>query len=493
MDLTELVANSDMARRSKTARGNEVRVLAEPVRSPEGLAGADSSRQGLVPPHNLVAEASLLGAMLLSRDAIAVAMEVTAADQFYRPAHAQVFEAISRLYAEGDPADPITVSEALERSSPDAASAVSGLDGLMEMQMHTPSTSNAESYARIVKENFMLRRMIETAGEIAELGYSRPKDVAAAVDKAEGLMYQVAQDKKSDTAEPLNALLDEALNRLAELYKDQRDVTGVATGYTDLDLLLTGLQPTSLYVVGARPSMGKTAFSIGMAHHVAVSTKRPVLVFSLEMGRMELVQRLLSMEAHVDSSDVRTGRLKGGAWSRISECMMTMGDAPMYIDDNPAVTIMDIRARARRLASQAGDLAMVLVDYLQLMTGRQGADNRQLEVAEISRGLKILARELNCPVVAVSQLSRNLEMRQNKRPVLADLRESGAIEQDADVVMFIYRDDVYNPGNNDTAGTAEVIVAKNRNGPTSTVSLAFLSRYAAFHNLSDTVYEPPSH
>ena len=488
MDLTELVAKSDMARRSKTARGSAVRVLAEQARNSEGMASTGSGRQMRLPPHNLVAEASLLGAMLLSRDAIAVAMETTSADQFYRPAHAQVFDAVARLYAEGDPADPITVSEALDRSNPDAAAAVGGLDGLMGMQMQTPSTSNAASYAQIVKENFTLRRMIEAAGEIAELGYSRPVDVAEAVDRAESLMYQVAQDKTGDAATPLNALLDEALNHLAELYKQQKDVTGVATGYTDLDLLLTGLQPTSLYVVGARPSMGKTAFSIGMANHVAVSTKRPVLVFSLEMGRMELVQRLLSMEARVDSSEMRTGRLKGGAWSRISECMMTLGDAPMYIDDNPAVTIMDIRARARRLASQAGDLAMVLVDYLQLMTGRQGADNRQLEVAEISRGLKILARELNCPVVAVSQLSRNLEMRQNKRPVLADLRESGAIEQDADVVMFIYRDDVYNPDNNDTAGTAEVIVAKNRNGPTATVSLAFLARYAAFHNLADEAH-----
>ena len=488
MDLTELMANSDVVRRRSTARGNSVRVLPGRARGADGRAGSGQGRQMRLPPHNLVAESSLLGAMLLSRDAIAEAVETTAAEQFYRPAHAQVFEVIARLYAAGDPADPVTVHEVLERSDPATTAAVGGLDGLLGMQMQTPSTSNALSYARIVKDNFTLRRLIEVAGEIAELGYSRPVDVESAVDSAENLLYQVAQGQTTEMATPLTVLLEATLDRLSAMYNDPKEITGIATGFTDLDMLLTGLHPMSLYVIGARPSMGKTALALSMAHNVASYQKLPVLVFSLEMGRMEIAQRLMGLEARADSSRMRTGNLHEDEWTRISNSMLAMGDAPMYIDDNPAATIMDIRARARRVASRMGNLSMIVVDYLQLMTGRTRTDNRQVEVADISRGLKVLARELECPVLAISQLSRNLESRQNKRPMLADLRESGAIEQDADVVMFIYRDEVYNPGNDDTAGTAEIIVAKNRNGPTRTVSLAFLSRFAAFHNLADVSY-----
>ena len=435
-----------------------------------------------VPPHNLVAEESLLGAMLLSRDAIADVLETVTAEDFYRPAHARVFEAVHSLYSAGDPADAVTVAEILERN--DTLEAIGGLDGLLSLQMNTPATSNAASYARIVRENHTLRRLIEVAGEIAELGYGRPDDVTKAVDWAENLMYQVAQGQVGDNTVQLSDLLDGTLDRLEELYEHGGTITGTATGYTDLDKLLSGLQPSSLYVVGGRPSMGKTSFALGMASHAAIRGRRPVLVFSLEMGHMELTQRLLCSEARVDSTKMRDGRLGDDDWNRINAGIGRLAEAPIWIDDNPNVTVMEIRARARRLKSQVGDLAMVVVDYLQLMTGRQSADNRQVEVAEISRGLKILARELECPVVALSQLSRNLEMRQQKRPMLADLRESGAIEQDADVVMFIYRDEVYNPDNADTAGTAEVIVAKNRNGPTATTTLAFLSRFTTFANFA---------
>ena len=438
-----------------------------------------------VPPHNLEAEASLLGAMLLSSDAVATALETISAEHFYRPAHAHVFETVRRLYDSGDPADPVTVSEALDRSDPDAAAAIGGLDGLMGMQMQTPAISNVASYAGIVKDNFMLRRLIEAAGEIAELGYSRPVDVAETVDRAESLMYQIAQRRVGDSARSLNDVLDEALGHLEDLYTHKKDVTGTPTGYVDLDKLIAGLQPKSFYVVGGRPSMGKTAFALGMAHHAAIDKKLPALLFSLEMGGMELANRIICAEVQVDSTVLRTGKMQSDTWARIVESMARLGDSPLYIDDNPVVTIMEIRARARRLASQVGKLSMVLVDYLQLMTShRRRDDNRQLEVAEISRGLKVLARELDCPVVAVSQLSRNLETRQNKRPVLADLRESGAIEQDADVVMFVYRDEVYNPDNMDSAGMAEIIVAKNRNGPTATITLAFLPRFACFRNLA---------
>ncbi len=442
-----------------------------------GATGGEG-RDARVPPHNLVAEESLLGAMLLSRDAIADALETVSAEHFYRPAHARVFEAVRDLYSAGDPADAVTVAEVLERSG--TLEAIGGLDGLLSLQMNTPATSNASSYARIVHENHTLRRLIEVAGEIAELGYGRPDDVTKAVDWAENLMYQVAQGQVGDNTVQLSELLDGTLDRLEELYEHGGSITGTETGYKDLDKLLSGLQPSSLYVVGGRPSMGKTSFALGMAAHAAIKVRRPVLVFSLEMGHMELTQRLLCSEARIDSTKMRDGRLSDDDWDAITGAMRRLSTAPMWIDDNPNVTVMEIRARARRLKSQVGDLAMVVVDYLQLMTGRQSADNRQVEVAEISRGLKILARELQCPVVALSQLSRNLEMRQQKRPMLADLRESGAIEQDADVVMFIYRDEVYNPDNADTAGIAEVIVAKNRNGPTATTELVFLSRFTTF-------------
>ena len=447
-------------------------------RAAEGGTGRDVR----VPPHNLVAEESLLGAMLLSRDAIADALETVSAEQFYRPAHARVFEAVRDLYGAGDPADAVTVAEVLERSG--TLEAIGGLEGLLALQMNTPATSNASSYARIVHENHTLRRLIEVAGEIAELGYGRPDDVTKAVDWAENLMYQVAQGQVGDNTVQLSELLDGTLDRLEELYEHGGSITGTETGYRDLDKLLSGLQPSSLYVVGGRPSMGKTSFALGMASHAAIKGQRPVLVFSLEMGHMELTQRLLCADARIDSTKMRDGRLSDDDWNRITGAISRLSNAPMWIDDNPNVTVMEIRARARRLKSQVGDLAMVVVDYLQLMTGRQSADNRQVEVAEISRGLKILARELQCPVVALSQLSRNLEMRQQKRPMLADLRESGAIEQDADVVMFIYRDEVYNPDNADTAGTAEIIVAKNRNGPTATTTLAFLSRFTTFANFA---------
>ena len=433
-----------------------------------------------VPPHSIVAEESVLGAMLLSRDAIADVLETVAGEHFYRPAHARVFEAVQSLYRAGDAADPVTVAEALERAG--EIEAIGGLDGLLSLQMNTPTTSNAVSYARIVRDNHTLRRLIGIAAEISDECYGRPEDVTGAVDRAENLIYQVAQGQISQHTVRLGDLLDGALDRLEELYERGDAITGTATGYTDLDKLLAGLQPSSLYVVGARPSMGKTSFALGMASHAATRLQRPVLVFSLEMGHLELTQRLLCAEARIDSSKMRIGRLTDADWNNITKAIAVLSEAPLWVDDNPNVTVMEIRARARRLKSQLGDLAMVVVDYLQLMTGRQSADNRQVEVAEISRGLKILARELQCPVVALSQLSRNLEMRQQKRPMLADLRESGAIEQDADVVMFIYRDEVYNPDNVDTAGTAEIIVAKNRNGPIATATLAFLSRFTTFEN-----------
>ncbi len=440
-----------------------------------------ASTAGRVPPHNLEAEESVLGAMLLSRDAIAAAMENCKAEDFYKASHGYIFEAVTSLYQRGEPADWVTVTEELRRR--ELLESIGDTSVFVTLQANTPSIGNAEYYAKIVEELALLRRLVSVAGEISELGYSVPEDVSEVLDRAESLVFDVAQRRVVDTMTPLEELLGATLDHLEQLFGRSETVTGLATGYTDLDEQLAGLQPSNLIVVGARPAMGKTAFALGMVANAGVKLKKPVLLFSLEMSHMELTQRLLSSEARVDASRMRTGKLREADWPKIGNAISRMSEAPIYIDDNPNLTVMDIRARARRLKSREG-LSLVVIDYLQLMTGRHGSENRQVEVSEISRGLKILARELEVPVVALSQLSRSLESRPDKRPMLADLRESGSIEQDADVVLFLYRDEVYNPDATETQGTAEVIVAKHRNGPTGTTRLAFIGHHARFDNMA---------
>jgi replicative DNA helicase len=438
---------------------------------------------GRVPPHDLQAEESLLGAMMLSAAAIGEVTGTVTASDFYKPAHGHVFDAIHTLYAGGQPADAVTVADELRRAG--LLDAVGGTGALAQILASTPATANAGRYARIVEDYSLLRRLIGVAGEIAELGYSVPEDVQKALDRAESLVYDVNERRVTDSMKPLSALLSENLDHIEALHERGTAITGTPTGYLDLDLLLSGLQPSSLVVVGARPAMGKTSFALGMLAHsvLEAADPKPCLFFSLEMSHLELTQRLLCSEAKVDSHRLRNGQLKGEDWSNISRAMGRLGPAPIYIDDNPNLTIMEIRAKARRLKSQVGSLGMIVVDYLQLMTGRSRAENRQVEVSELSRGLKILARELETPVVALSQLSRNLEMRADKRPMLADLRESGSIEQDSDVVMFIYRDEVYDP-KPENAGQADIIVAKHRSGPTGVVHLAFLPQYTRFANMA---------
>ncbi|HUC35713.1 MAG TPA: replicative DNA helicase [Acidimicrobiales bacterium] len=439
---------------------------------------------GRVPPHDLDAEESLLGAMLLSRDAIAAALECCSAEDFYKPTHAHIFEAICSLYSRGEPSDPVTVADELRRSG--VLESIGEPSILLSLQVNTPSTANASHYARIVEEHSLLRKLVGVAGEIAELGYSVPEDVSEAVDRAEAMVFEVAQRRVVDTMSPLRDLLAASLDHLEALVERGETITGVPTGYTDLDERLAGLQNSNLVVIGARPSAGKTAMALGIVNHAAVHARVPVLMFSLEMSHLELTQRMLCSEARVDALRMRNGRLHESDWPKISNAIGRLGDAPIYLDDNPNVTVMDIRAKARRLKAREG-LGLVVVDYLQLMTGhaRSRAENRQVEVSEISRGLKVLARELDIPVVALSQLSRNLEMRQDKRPVLADLRESGSIEQDSDVVLFIYRDELYNPDSVDTKGRAEIIIAKHRNGPTGSVELAFVDHHTRFANIAN--------
>ena len=405
------------------------------------------------------------------------------AGDFYKPAHQHLYEAVRVLVSTGQAVDVVTVAEELRRSG--LLDDIGGPSFLLDLQAATPAISNAARYARIVQDTALLRRLITVAGEIAELGYDEPDDVVKVLDEAESKVFEIAEHRVTDSTKQIGDLLGLAMADLERVYENGNTITGTATGYTDLDELLSGLQPSTLNVVGARPSMGKTAFALGIATHVAVEGALPVLFFSLEMGHKELTQRILASEARVDSSKMRTGRLSQQDWSKIGKAIGRL-EAPLFIDDNPNVTVMEIRAKARRLTQRLGTLGLIVIDYLQLMSGRGSAENRQVEVSEISRGLKILARELGVPIIALSQLSRNLESRQDKRPMLADLRESGSIEQDADVVMFIYRDEVYHPESPDR-GVAEIAVAKHRSGPIGTKRLVFLGPYTRFDNAAKSM------
>ena len=446
---------------------------------PQRRGDRPARSDGRVPPHNLQAEESVLGALLLSRDAIGVVSEQgLQPSDFYRPAHQHVFDAIRALYSSGAPVDTVTVADELRRAG--LLDEIGGTGALHELQNATPAISSAAHYAKIVQDTAMLRRLIYVAGDIAEIAYGEPDDVTKALDEAETKVFQVAEQRVTDSTRQLEELLSEAMDRLQETFDRGDTITGAATGYHDLDELLSGLQQSALYIVGARPAMGKTAFGLGMATHIAQHSQKPVLVFSLEMGHAELTQRILSSEARVDSTRIRTGRLAEADWAKIGKAIGRL-EVPLFLDDNPRVTVMEIRAKARRIKARYGGLALIVIDYLQLMSGGGNPENRQLEVSEISRSLKILARELEVPIVALSQLSRNLESRSDKRPMLSDLRESGSLEQDADVVMFLYRDEVYNAESPDK-GSAEVIVAKHRSGPIGTKRLVFLGQYTRFDN-----------
>ncbi|HEY5165963.1 MAG TPA: replicative DNA helicase [Acidimicrobiia bacterium] len=447
----------------------------EPVRRRAG--------SGRVPPHNLEAEESLLGAMLLSRDAITAAVEAgVEASDFYKPAHTHLFDAVMSLYGQGEPVDPVTVAEELRRA--DLLDSLGGRQTLLHLQAATPASANATHYAKIVNELALLRRLIGVAGDIAEMGYDDSQDVVETLDRAESLVFEVAERRVSESMVKVSDALQETLDQLEALYGSSGDITGVPTGYNDLDHLLLGLQPSNLIVVAARPGAGKTSLALGAAANVAMEARKPVLFFSMEMGTLELTKRLLAGEARVDARRLQTGNIPEADWTRLSHAVGRLAEAPLFIDDNPHCTVMEMRAKARRTKARHGDLGLVVVDYLQLMTPMaKRAENRQVEVAEISRGLKILARELDCPVMALSQLNRQLEYRADKRPMLADLRESGSLEQDSDVVVFIYRDDIYNP-DSDQRGTAEIIVAKHRNGPTGTTRLAFVDRLTKFANMA---------
>ena len=433
-----------------------------------------------IPPHHLSAEESLLGALLLSREVVGQVAELgVVVEHFYKPSHQHIYSAVRGLMTQGHPIDIVTVADELRRNG--LLEEIGGAQALLDLQNATPAISNAARYAKIVQDTAVLRRLISVAGEITEMAYMEPDDVTKALDEAETKVFEVAEDRVVDSTVALGDLLPMAMDKLQETFERGDIITGTATGLNDLDEILSGLQPSTLNIVGARPAVGKTALGLGIATHVAKTTHKPVLVFSLEMGHTELTQRILSSEAEVESQKLRTGRLAESDWTKIGRAINRIDTIPLYLDDNPRVTVMEIRAKARRMKSRHGGLGLVLIDYLQLMSGGSNSENRQLEVSEISRGLKILARELEVPILALSQLSRNLETRADKRPMLADLRESGSLEQDADVVMFLYRDEVYNRDSPDKA-SAELIVAKHRSGPTGVARLVFRAQYAKFGN-----------
>lgn len=438
-----------------------------------------------IPPHNLEAEESLLGAMMLSRDAIAAAIEQhVATSHFYKPSYGHVHDAIMALYGAGEPVDPVTVSDELRRA--ELLDALGGKAEIIRLQALAPSSAHASQYAKIVADCAVLRRLGEVGGQIQDLGFDKSGEIVETLDRAETLVFEVADQRVTDSMVEVNGALQRTLDRLETRCENPGTVTGVLTGYTDYDFILLGLQPSTLNVVAARPGSGKTAFALGAAANVALTARRPVLFFSMEMGTLELTERLLAAESRVDARKLQTGKIPEADWTRLSHTVGRLAEAPLFIDDNPHCTVMEMRAKARRAKAKYGDLALIVVDYIQLMNpGARKTENRQVEVADISRGLKILARELECPVMALAQLNRQLEYRADKRPMLADLRESGALEQDADTVTFLYRDELYNP-ETDQRGTAEVIVAKHRNGPTGVARLSFQAHFTKFANMART-------
>jgi replicative DNA helicase len=436
-----------------------------------------------VPPQNLDAEESVLGAMMLSPAAVAAVSEVLEPDgrEFYREGHAQIYRAALALFAKGEPVDAITLVDELDERG--ALEDVGGKARIHELAALVPASANAGHYAEIVRESATLRGLIRAGGEIARLGWERPGDATQLVDQAEQIVFDLSRQRARSEFSHIEELLKESFERITALYESGAEVTGVPSGFRDLDRITSGFQEGNLIIVAARPSMGKSALGLCVAANVAVRHEIPVALFTLEMSKSEVTQRLMCSEAKVESQRLRTGKLAAEDWPRLTAACDKLTKAPLYVDDTGSITMMEIRAKARRLKSKHTNLGLIIVDYLQLMTSGSTAENRVQEVSQISRSLKVLARDLDVPVVAMSQLSRAVEQRHDKRPMLSDLRDSGAIEQDADIVCFIYRDEYYNE-DSDQQGIAEVIVAKHRNGPTDLAKLAFLNRYAKFADLA---------
>lgn len=434
-----------------------------------------------IPPSDVGAEAAVLGAMLADRDATIKAIEILKPADFYREDHKEVYTAMLELYGVGEPIDFLTVKKNLEKRG--SLEKIGGSAFVANLIDSVPTTSNIEAYVKIVEEKSTLRSLIKAANDIISFGYAGTEEVDSIIDKTEKRIFDVLQNRNTRGYSSIKDILIDAFDNIDKLYKNKSNVSGTPSGFIDLDLKTSGLNNSELIIMAARPAMGKSAFVINIAHYVAMHQKMPVMIFSLEMSKEQLVNRILCSEAEVDSMKVRTGKLDSNDWVKLGKASGNLAEVPIYIDDTPGLSSAELRAKCRK-AKLEKDIGLIIIDYLQLMESKSSSNNgsRQQEISEISRSLKILAKELNVPVIALSQLSRAPEARTDHRPILSDLRESGAIEQDADIVMFLYRDDYYNP-DSEKKNIAEVIIAKNRNGNTGTVELAWIGQYTKFANL----------
>jgi replicative DNA helicase len=445
------------------------------------MSEADFSSHKL-PPQHIEAEQSVLGGILIENYAINKVMEILKPDDFYRESHRKIYEALIVLSERDEPADSITLTNELKNSGHlDSVGGVSYVASLIDL---VPTAANIEYYAKIVKEKAILRKLIQTSTEIITQSYEDRGDVEGFLDEAERAIFDISENRVRPSFYPIKDVVKGSFKILERLYEKKELVTGVPSGFKDLDRMTAGFQPSDLIIVAGRPSMGKTAFCLNLAQYAAIEKKTPIAIFSLEMSKEQLVIRMLCSEAHVEGTKLRSGFLSESDWPRLTIAAGNLSDAPIYIDDTAALSVLELRAKARRLKTERGGLGMLIVDYLQLMKGRARVESRQQEISEISRSLKALAKELNIPVIAVSQLSRKTEERTGNKPQLSDLRESGAIEQDADLILFIYRDEVYNRSeDNPNRGKAEIIIGKQRNGPIGKIDLAFLDKFTTFKEL----------
>ena len=454
----------------------------------------DSINKLRLPPHSLEAEQSLLGGLLIDNEALDKVADIVSVSDFYRQDHQIIYQHIHRLIERSQPADIVTVGESLESNS--ELNTVGGLEYLGLLAESTPTAANIRGYAQIIRERSIMRNLVEVGTDIVDNALSpQGRDAQQLLDESESKIFQIAEAGKNDRIgfTDIKELLPQVAERIDQLFQrdNPSDVTGIPTGYKDLDMMTSGLQPGDLIIIAGRPSMGKTSLALNMCEYVSVDTGLPTAVFSMEMASTQLVSRLIGSVGKLNQHKMRTGQLDDNDWEKLSYALGQLNEAPIFIDEGSALNPYEVRARARRLHKQCGRLGLIVIDYLQLMGSAGSTENRATEISEISRSLKALAKELNVPVIALSQLNRSVEQRPDKRPVMSDLRESGAIEQDADVIMFIYRDEVYNPETPDK-GIAEIILAKQRNGPVGRVKLTFLGEYTKFENYANPVgYDIP--
>ena len=435
-----------------------------------------------IPPQNIEAEQAVLGAMLIEREAISKVAEFLRPEDCYREAHRLIFNAMLELFNKNDAVDMVTVIEFLRKG--DKLEGAGGISYITSLANSVPTAANVLYHARIVEEKALLRQLINAATNIASMGYEGSDEVSGILDTAEKSILSVSSRRLGGEFTPIKSIIFDAFNKIEQLYASKGSITGLSTGFKDLDKLTSGLQPSDLILIAARPSMGKTAFVLNIAQHIGIREKKAVAFFSLEMSKEQLVQRMLCAESTIDSQRLRIGELEANDWTKLVSGADRLSAAPIFIDDTSGITVMEMRSKARRLKIEH-DLQLIIIDYLQLMQGssKKGSENRQQEISEISRSLKGLAREIGVPVIALSQLSRSVESRQVKKPMLSDLRESGSLEQDADIVAFLYRDDYYNP-DSEQKNITEVIIAKHRNGPVDTVQLFFHKQFTKFSDLS---------